>query len=53
MKTRRALQEYVIDGVQTSIPLHLDLVHNEDIMKGDYNIHWLEKFVDELNAQKK
>ena len=52
MKTRRALQEYVIDGVQTSIPLHLDLVHNEDIMKGDYNIHWLEKFVDELNAKK-
>ncbi len=52
MKTRRALKEYIIDGVQTSIPLHLDLVHNEDIVKGDYNIHWLEKFVERLETTK-
>lgn len=52
MKTRRALKEYIIDGVQTSIPLHLDLVHNEDIVNGDYNIHWLEKFVESLETTK-
>ena len=52
MKTRRALKEYIIDGVQTSIPLHLDLVHNEDIVNGDYNIHWLEKFVESLEPPK-
>jgi acetyl-CoA carboxylase, biotin carboxylase subunit len=49
MKTRRALQEYVIDGVNTSIPLHMELVNNEEFQSGIYDIHWLEKFVDRLN----
>ncbi|WP_120497053.1 acetyl-CoA carboxylase biotin carboxylase subunit [Kiloniella sp. EL199] len=49
MKTRRALQEYVIDGVNTSIPLHMELVNNEQFQSGVYDIHWLEKFVDSLN----
>ncbi|KKJ78335.1 acetyl-CoA carboxylase [Kiloniella litopenaei] len=49
MKTRRALQEYVIDGVNTSIPLHMELVNNEEFQSGVYDIHWLEKFVDSLN----
>lgn len=51
MKTRRALQEYVIDGVQTSIPLHMELLKNEDVVRGDYDIHWLEKFVDYLDRE--
>ena len=45
MRLRRALDEYVIDGLKTTIPLHQKLVSNADIMNGDYDIHWLEKFV--------
>jgi len=45
MRLRRALDEYVIDGLQTSIPLHQKLVNESDFINGDYDIHWLEKFV--------
>ncbi len=45
MRLRRALGEYVIDGVKTTLPLHSRLVENPDFAKGDYDIHWLEKFV--------
>ncbi|WP_419905525.1 acetyl-CoA carboxylase biotin carboxylase subunit [Kiloniella sp.] len=51
MKTRRALQEYVIDGVNTSIPLHMELVNNDQFQTGVYDIHWLEKFVDSINNE--
>jgi acetyl-CoA carboxylase biotin carboxylase subunit len=42
-KINRALSEYVIDGISTSIPLHQMLVEDIDIKNGDYDIHWLEK----------
>jgi len=45
MRLRRALGEYVIDGLQTSIPLHQHLMTDTDFVNGDYDIHWLEKFV--------
>jgi len=45
MRLRRALDEYVIDGLQTTIPLHQNLCAQPDFVNGDYDIHWLEKFV--------
>ena len=45
MRLRRAIGEYVIEGVKTTLPLHNRLVHDEDFINGDYDIHWLEKFV--------
>ncbi|HSR55989.1 MAG TPA: acetyl-CoA carboxylase biotin carboxylase subunit [Alphaproteobacteria bacterium] len=45
MRLRRALQEYVIEGIETTIPLHQSLCENADFVNGDYDIHWLEKFV--------
>jgi len=45
MRLRRALSEYVIEGVETTIPLHQKLCENSDFVNGDYDIHWLEKFV--------
>ncbi|MCR6632389.1 MAG: acetyl-CoA carboxylase biotin carboxylase subunit [Magnetospirillum sp.] len=45
MRLKRALGEYVIDGVKTTLPLHNRLVGDEDFQNGDYDIHWLEKFV--------
>ena len=46
MRLRRALSEYVIDGIETSIPLHQQLMSEVDFINGDYDIHWLEKFVE-------
>lgn len=45
MRLRRALGEYVIGGIKTSIPLHQKLLENQDFINGDYDIKWLEKFV--------
>ncbi len=44
-RAHRALGEFVIEGIKTTIPLHQRLVLAEDFIKGDYDIHWLEKFV--------
>ena len=45
MRLRRALEEFVIEGVETSIPLHQMLVSESDFIDGNYDIHWLEAFV--------
>ena len=45
MRLRRAIREYVIDGIKTTLPLHNRLVHDEDFMSGNYDIHWLENFL--------
>jgi len=45
MRLRRALEEYVISGIETSLPLHLRLIAEPDFINGDYDIHWLERFV--------
>ncbi len=46
MRLRRALDEYVIDGIKTTLPLHGRLVRDTDVIAGDYDVHWLQKFVD-------
>jgi len=45
MRLRRALDEFVVDGINTTIPLFRDLLANPDIANGEYDIHWLEKFL--------
>ncbi len=45
MRLRRALEEYVIEGIETTIPLHQRLIAEPDFVNGDYDIHWLERFV--------
>ncbi|MBB4001664.1 acetyl-CoA carboxylase biotin carboxylase subunit [Aurantimonas endophytica] len=45
MRLRRALDEIVVDGVKTTLPLFRDLVDNPDIGTGDYDIHWLENYL--------
>ncbi len=43
----RALGEIIVDGIDTTIPLFRQLLAEEDIQKGDYTIHWLEKWLAE------
>ena len=45
MRLRRALDEFIVDGIDTTLPLFRTLVRNQDIQNGDYDIHWLEKFL--------
>ena len=46
----RALNELLVDGIDTTVPLFHALLAEEDIHSGDYNIHWLEKWL-ETNLQ--
>jgi acetyl-CoA carboxylase biotin carboxylase subunit len=45
LRLRRALGEFVIEGVHTTLPLHRKLVDNHDFLNGSYDIHWLERLV--------
>ncbi|HEX3430557.1 MAG TPA: acetyl-CoA carboxylase biotin carboxylase subunit [Rhizomicrobium sp.] len=45
MRLRRALDEIVVGGIETTIPLFQKLVRQPDILNGDYHIHWLEHFL--------
>ncbi|WP_025884556.1 acetyl-CoA carboxylase biotin carboxylase subunit [Asaia prunellae] len=47
-RMQRALDECVVDGVKTVIPLHRKILADPQFQKGDYTIHWLERFVDSL-----
>jgi acetyl-CoA carboxylase biotin carboxylase subunit len=44
-RLRRCLGEMVVGGIETTIPLFQDLLNEPDILAGDYNIHWLEKWI--------
>ena len=45
MRLRRALEEYVIEGMKTTIPLHQALVRDPEFQGGDYTIKWLEEWL--------
>ena len=45
MRLRRALGEFVIEGMKTTIPLHLKLLEDPDFQNGDYTIKWLEEWL--------
>ncbi len=45
MRLRRALEEYVIGGIETTIPLHQRLAAAAEFMDGDYDVHWLGRFL--------
>ena len=46
-RLNRALDEFVVDGVETTLPLFSQLLANDDIQKANYDIHWLEHFLDD------
>jgi acetyl-CoA carboxylase biotin carboxylase subunit len=50
MRLRRALDEFVVDGIRTTIPLFQDLVAQPDIANGAYDIRWLEEFLAKRSA---
>ena len=45
MRLKRALAEFVVDGIETTLPLFRALVREKEIIDGDYHLHWLEEFL--------
>ncbi|HEY1472694.1 MAG TPA: acetyl-CoA carboxylase biotin carboxylase subunit [Pseudolabrys sp.] len=45
MRLKRALDEVVVDGIETTLPLFRALVREKDIIDGNFHIHWLEQFL--------
>jgi acetyl-CoA carboxylase, biotin carboxylase subunit len=45
MRLRRSLEEFVIGGIETTIPLHQKIIQQPEFIDGEYNIHWLERLV--------
>ena len=51
MRLRRALEEFVIQGPKTTIPLHQALIEDPDFQNGDYSIKWLERWLAKKAAE--
>ena len=49
-RLKRALNELVIDGIHTTAPLFDALLQEDDIQTGNYDIHWLEKWLEDKTA---
>ena len=50
MRLRRALEEFVVEGMKTTIPLHQRIIATEEFLAGDYTIKWLERWLEENPA---
>jgi acetyl-CoA carboxylase, biotin carboxylase subunit len=50
MRLRRALDELIVGGIETTVPLFRQLVRNPDIQNGDYDIHWLEHYLADFQS---
>lgn len=46
-RMRRALAEFAVVGIKTTIPLHQRILEDPEFQAGDYTIHWLERFVEQ------
>ena len=46
LRLKRAINEYIIGNIKTSIPLHEKILNSQDFINGNYNIRWLEEFVE-------
>ncbi len=51
MRLKRALEEFVVEGVKTTIPLHQKLVKDPEFLAGDYTIKWLENWLAQTDEQ--
>jgi acetyl-CoA carboxylase biotin carboxylase subunit len=51
MRLKRTLGEFVVDGIETTIPLFTSLIAEPDIVDGNYDIHWLENHLAKANSR--
>jgi acetyl-CoA carboxylase biotin carboxylase subunit len=50
MRLKRALEEFVVEGMKTTVPLQQKIIRDEAFLKGDYTIKWLERWLEEQQA---
>ena len=50
MRLRRALEEFLVEGMKTTIPLHQQIVRDPEFLAGNYTIKWLEKWLEDQQA---
>jgi acetyl-CoA carboxylase biotin carboxylase subunit len=50
MRLKRALEEFVVEGMHTTIPLHRDIIRDPAFESGDYTIKWLEQWLEDQPA---
>ncbi len=51
-RMERALEEFVIEGLETTIPFHLKVIRSEEFQRGDYHTRWVEEYVERKNSSK-
>jgi len=51
MRLKRALEEFVVEGMKTTIPLHQRIIRDEAFLAGNYTIKWLERWLEEQRAE--
>jgi len=51
-RMERALQEFVIEGVETTIPFHLKVIRTDEFQRGEYHTRWIEEYVERENNVK-
>lgn len=49
MRLKRSLEEFVVGGIETTLPLHKRLVSEPDFLSANYDIHWLERLMKDQN----
>lgn len=49
-RMNRALKEFMITGIKTTIPFQIEIINHPDFLKGDYNIAWVEKYLEETHG---
>ena len=50
-RLKRALEEFVVEGMKTTIPLHQRLIRDPEFLSGDYTIKWLERWLERSRDQ--
>jgi acetyl-CoA carboxylase biotin carboxylase subunit len=50
-RLNRCIDETVIEGIQTTLPLHKWIINQPEFISGDYTIHWLEQQLEKLDAE--
>ncbi len=50
-RMNRALREFMITGIKTTVPFQIEIINHPDFIAGKYNIAWVEKFLEEKNLQ--
>ncbi|WP_037502319.1 acetyl-CoA carboxylase biotin carboxylase subunit [Sphingomonas jaspsi] len=51
LRLKRALEEFVVDGMKTTVPLHQAIIRTEAFQKGDYTIKWLEQWLEAQDGE--